>query len=162
MNLQLHNHGLPKVDQPLPANCHPELDVTPLLKDDDVNLYQSYISILRWIVELGRLDIYVHVAFLSSYLTNPRVGHMKAVYQILGYLKDMTVQPWSLTIHIFSGKIQIFLPMIVVDFIVMYLMRYHLMHLSQEDRQYKSMPLLMQVMLVTNSIHVPIQASLYI
>ncbi len=68
-------------------NYHPELDITPTLDADDTNLYQSYTSILRWIVELRQLDIYVHVAFLSSFLTNPRIGHMEAVYHIFGYLK---------------------------------------------------------------------------
>jgi len=81
MNLQMYNRGLPKVDQPLPSNYYPELDITPLLEDDEVNLYQSYISILWQIVELGRLDIYVHVALLSSYLTNPHVVHMEAVHK---------------------------------------------------------------------------------
>ena len=70
-NLQQQNCKLPKVYQPLPSNYHPELDITPLLPDDEVNLYQSYVSILRWIVELGCLDIYVHVAFMSAYLSNP-------------------------------------------------------------------------------------------
>lgn len=50
-------------------------------------MYQSYISILRWIVELGRIDIHAHVATLSSYLAQPRAGHMEAVYTIFGYLK---------------------------------------------------------------------------
>jgi len=86
-NLQRQNRKLPKVYQPLPSNYHPELDITPLLTDDEVNLYQSYVSILRWIVELGRLDIYVHVAFMSAYLSNPRVGHMEAILYIFGYLK---------------------------------------------------------------------------
>jgi hypothetical protein len=45
-------------------------------------------SILRWIVELGRLDISVRVVMLSSYLVNPRVGHMEALYYIFGYLKS--------------------------------------------------------------------------
>ena len=39
-------------------------------------------------VELGRLDIYVNVALLSSYLTAPRKGHLEAVYCIYGFLKS--------------------------------------------------------------------------
>jgi hypothetical protein len=87
MHLQKRNKALPKVHQPLPSNYHPELDITPLLQDDDINMYQSYVSILRWVVELGRLDIYVHVAIMSSYLTSPRLGHMEAIFYIFGYLK---------------------------------------------------------------------------
>jgi hypothetical protein len=66
----------------------PELDITPLLEDDMVNFFQSQISILRWMVELERLDIYIQVAMLSSYLVQPRQGHMEAVYYLYGYLKS--------------------------------------------------------------------------
>jgi hypothetical protein len=44
--------------------------------------------IQRWMVKLGRLDIYVNVALLSSYLTAPRKGHLEAVYCIYGCLKS--------------------------------------------------------------------------
>ena len=86
-HLQKQNRGLPKVNQPLPSDYSPELDISPVLNDDDTNLYQSYVCVLLWILELGSLDIYAPVAFLSSFLTNPRVGHLEAVYQIFGYLK---------------------------------------------------------------------------
>ncbi|MFO0446128.1 MAG: Ty1/Copia family ribonuclease HI [bacterium] len=64
------------------------MDITPFLNDDETNFYQSQISILRWMVELGRLDIYFTVASLSSYLCQPRQGHLEAVYYIYGYLKS--------------------------------------------------------------------------
>jgi hypothetical protein len=80
-NLQSQNKALPKVNQPLPTDYHPELDISSPLNDEDTNLYQSYRTILRWIVKLGRLDIYVHVAFLSSHLTHPRIGYLEATYQ---------------------------------------------------------------------------------
>jgi hypothetical protein len=86
--LQSQDRSLQKTRQPLPTGYHPELDISPLLSEEETNQYQSFISVLRWIVELGRLDIYVHVSFLSSYLTNPRVGHMEALYYIFGYLKS--------------------------------------------------------------------------
>jgi hypothetical protein len=47
----------------------------------------SLIVILRWAVELGRIDIYVDVALLSSYLCQPCVGHLEQVYHIFAYLK---------------------------------------------------------------------------
>ncbi len=52
----------------MPTPYLPELDITPLLKEDEIHFFQSKISILRWMVELGRLDIYINVALLSSYL----------------------------------------------------------------------------------------------
>jgi len=87
LHLVLQDRKLYTSHQPLPTNYVPELDITPLLDDDQTNFYQSQISILRWMIELGRLDIYVHVAQLSSFLVQPRQGHMEAVYCIYGYLK---------------------------------------------------------------------------
>lgn len=91
-NIEKHlaesNCTLRKSNQPMPTSYLPELDITPLLQDDEIHFYQSQISILRWMVELGRLDIYINVALLSSYLTAPRKGHLEAVYRIYGYLKS--------------------------------------------------------------------------
>jgi hypothetical protein len=36
------------LDVPIQAGSHPELDTTKFLEDEDVQLYQSYIGILRW------------------------------------------------------------------------------------------------------------------
>ena len=74
-------------ERPYPANYRPEIDVTPLLGPVLVTRYQNLIGILRWMVELGRLDIYTEVSMLSSYLCSPRMGHLKAVYSIFAYLK---------------------------------------------------------------------------
>ncbi len=58
-----------------------------MLDEEDTNFYQSQLSILRWMVELGRIDIYINVAMLSSFLVQPRQGHLEAVYCVYGYLK---------------------------------------------------------------------------
>jgi hypothetical protein len=73
--------------QPMHGDYAPELDVTPHLDEKLTYFYQSQISILRWIVELGQLDIYFLVSVLSSYLAQPRMGHLEAVYFLYGYLK---------------------------------------------------------------------------
>jgi hypothetical protein len=73
--------------QPMHSDYSPVLDFTPFLDDETENFYQSQISILRWMIELGRLDIYVQVALLSSYLVKPPVGHLEAVFYLYGYLK---------------------------------------------------------------------------
>ena len=44
---------------------------------------------LRWAVELGRVDILLEVALLSQYLANPRKGHLDQVYHVFGYLKQV-------------------------------------------------------------------------
>jgi hypothetical protein len=72
----------------MPMRSIPELDITPFLQDDDINFYQSQISILRWMVELGRVDIHVQAAFLSTFPTAPQEGPLEAVYCLYGYLKS--------------------------------------------------------------------------
>jgi hypothetical protein len=70
--LKTQDRRLYPTNQPMHTEYSPELDITPFLDDDMMNFYQSQISILRWMVELGRLDIYIQVALLSSYLAQPR------------------------------------------------------------------------------------------
>jgi hypothetical protein len=77
--------GKPKT--PMRSDYRAELDVSPLLNADQANYYMSLIGILRWAVELGRLDIYVDVTLLSSYMAQPRRGHMEQVRHIFAYLK---------------------------------------------------------------------------
>jgi hypothetical protein len=72
---------------PLSNDYRPELDSSPFLEDAGVNYYMELIGILRWIVELGRIDIMVAVSMLSSYSMQPRMGHLDQVFHVFGYLK---------------------------------------------------------------------------
>jgi hypothetical protein len=75
------------LDLPIPAGSHPELDTSKFLEDDDVQLYQSYIGILRWAVELGRIDL-AHVAgTMARFSASPRQGHLYTVLQVFAYCK---------------------------------------------------------------------------
>jgi len=76
-----------KPSTPMQANYRPELDVSPILGPDQASYYMSLIGILRWAVELGRIDIYIDVALLSSFLCQPRIGHLEQVFHIFAYLK---------------------------------------------------------------------------
>ena len=72
---------------PIPTNYYPELDVSPELGDGDATHFMSQISVLRWAVELGRLDIATEVSMLSSHMALPRQGHLDAVYHVYAFLK---------------------------------------------------------------------------
>ncbi len=76
-----------RAETALPSTYRPELDVTPELGPKDSSYYQSLIGILRWIVELGRMDICLEVSMLSSHLALPRAGHLEKLFQIIAYLK---------------------------------------------------------------------------
>ena len=65
----------------------PEIDNTPELDDELATRYQHLIGVLRWAVELGRIDIYIEVAMLSAHNALPRHGHLQALYEIFTYLK---------------------------------------------------------------------------
>jgi len=49
--------------------------------------YQGLIGVLRWIVELGRIDIHTPVALMSHYLACPRIGHLDQVTHLFAHLK---------------------------------------------------------------------------
>ena len=72
---------------PMVTSYRPELDVSPILEGSDAAYYQSLIGILRWIVELGRVDICLEVSMMSSMLAMPRQGHLENLFQIFAYLK---------------------------------------------------------------------------
>ena len=71
----------------LPGDYHPELDMSDELKPMDAAYYQSLIGVLRWIVELGRVDLALECSVMSSCLALPREDHLRKVLQIFGYLK---------------------------------------------------------------------------
>ena len=45
------------------------------------------IGVLRWAIELGRVDILLEVSLLSTQMASPRLGHLQQLYHIFGYLK---------------------------------------------------------------------------
>ena len=72
---------------PFPTTYRPELDMSPELDAEGLSRYRQLIGILRWAVEIGRVDIYLETALLSQYLASPRQGHLEATYHIFAYLK---------------------------------------------------------------------------
>jgi hypothetical protein len=87
-----------KVDTPIQLSYRPELDTSDELSPEQSSYYQSLIGILRWIVEIGCIDICLEVSMLSSHLALPRQGHLNQVIHIFGYLKkyhnaELVVEP---------------------------------------------------------------------
>ena len=48
---------------------------------------QNLIGVLRWIVELGRIDIAYKVSSLARFLAQPRTGHIYRALHIFKYLE---------------------------------------------------------------------------
>ena len=76
-----------KVTTPISTKYRPELDTTPLLDSRRASYYMSLIGILRWMCEIGRLDILMSVSMMSRYMASPREGHLEQVLQIFAFLK---------------------------------------------------------------------------
>ena len=66
----------------------PELDITELCNEEQVQFYQSLVGVMRWLCEIGRLDILTETSLLSTYLACPRVGHLHQALYVFRYLKD--------------------------------------------------------------------------
>jgi len=74
------NNILIRADNPFPVNYCSDTDLTD-------HLDEHLIGVMRWMVELGRIDIATKVSMLSSYLAYPREGHLEAALHIMGYLR---------------------------------------------------------------------------
>jgi len=76
-----------KCPTPFVSGYHPADDTSSELNAEGMNYYQELIGVLRWGIELGRVDILLEVSLLSCHLSLPRSGHLNQVYHIFGYLK---------------------------------------------------------------------------
>ncbi len=76
-----------KCSNPFEIDYEPELDETKVLNADLASWYASLIGMLRWMVEIGRVDIITEVSLMSSHMAMPREGHLDAVLHIFGFLK---------------------------------------------------------------------------
>ena len=77
-----------KCHAPFSTDYHPSHDTTKELDAEGTRYFQELIGVLRWAIELGRIDMLLEVELLSSHLALPRVGHLQQVYHIFGYLKN--------------------------------------------------------------------------
>ena len=103
-HLSTTTQSLPtRANTPIQTSYRPELDTSPELEPPNAAYFQSLIGVLRWIVELGRVDICCEVSMLSSHLALPRAGHLDQVLHIFAYLKkyhnaEMVFDPTNPTI----------------------------------------------------------------
>ena len=78
---------MPRAGTPPSPNCRPELDMTSELNVADAAHFQSLIGVLRWIVEMGRVDVCLEMSMMSSHLVLPREGHLQQVLHIFSHLE---------------------------------------------------------------------------
>ena len=78
----------------------PKLDVSPVLGPDKASYYQSITGVMRWMIEIGCIDINTKASLLSSHSAMPRQEHLNAVLHIMGYRKLRHNSGLSLTLPI--------------------------------------------------------------
>ena len=87
--------NLAKSNQRLPTGCktpivsgyRPETDTPPEINYEGVTQYQDMVGVLRWAVELGRVDILLETALMSTYLALTCREHLEQIFHVFGYLK---------------------------------------------------------------------------
>ncbi len=89
-----------KAENPFMTDYKPAEDVSPELGPDEASYFMQLVGILRWMVELGRVDISTEVSMLASHAALPRLGHLDAAIHVFSYLKCkpnsvMMFDPWE-------------------------------------------------------------------
>ena len=64
-----------------------DLDTSTLFDPEEASYFQSIIGLMRWMIEIGRVDIATEVSIISLFLAMPHGGHLEAAINIMGYLK---------------------------------------------------------------------------
>ena len=72
----------------LPSGYRPELDTSSYCNQEWQSFFQQQIGVLRWLVELGRIDITTEVSMLAAYLAGPREGHVHALLHVFAYINQ--------------------------------------------------------------------------
>ena len=63
--------------------CDPELDTSPELDPDAGSYYVMIVSILRWMIEIGRIDMITKVSLLSFHAALLREGHLAVTMHVM-------------------------------------------------------------------------------
>ena len=77
-----------KASTPIGVGYRPECDMSKLCDEDDARLYLSLIGTLRWMVEIGRVDLTCEVSMMASYSAMPTEGHVYQLFHMFSYLKE--------------------------------------------------------------------------
>ena len=64
------------------------IDMSKSLDLAEESYFQSIIGVMRWMVEIGRIDIAIEVSLLLSHLAYPKQGHLEEALHVMAYLKQ--------------------------------------------------------------------------
>ena len=69
------------------SGYHPKVEITPDIGMKDAAYFHSLIGFLRWIVELGRIDINLESSMLYLHLVLPQEWHFQELLHVFAYIK---------------------------------------------------------------------------
>ena len=75
-----------KLSTPFHADYHPDEDDSNKIEESEIGHFQHMLGMLRWIVELGQIDIITEVSTLASHMACPREDHLHAGYCMFEYI----------------------------------------------------------------------------
>ena len=84
----MHKKLAPKAPTPMSSGYRPELDTSNEVDADDTQYFQELIGVLRWVTEIGRVDILTEISMLPAHQASPRLGHMEQILHIVAFLKN--------------------------------------------------------------------------
>ena len=73
---------------PMTNGYRPEINISPEIGTKDAAYYHSLIGVLRWVVDLGRVEINAEALLLSWYIAMPRGGHLEDLLHNFAYLNN--------------------------------------------------------------------------
>jgi hypothetical protein len=76
-----------KASNPFEGGYKPKLDVTPLLNPELASWFALLIGMLRWMVEIGQMDIIIEVSKMASQMAAPREGYLDALLHMFGFVR---------------------------------------------------------------------------
>ena len=80
------NENFLNVTSLLEKNDHPERDNAELCNEEHITKYMCMIGQLQCTITLGRYEILTHVMSMPSFRLAPKIGHLKRLKRLYGYL----------------------------------------------------------------------------
>ena len=75
---------------PMYQGYYPEMELYYDIYQYGITTFKELIGVLRWAVDIGRVDILTDISMLSRYQESPRETHLKQIYHIFALFKKKT------------------------------------------------------------------------
>ena len=75
-----------KAENPFKMGYDLELDISLEFDPNAASYYLTIIGILRWMVDLGRIDTITKVPLLLSHVALPRYGHLESAVHVMAHV----------------------------------------------------------------------------